>query len=104
MRRIPTPPFWLIMLPTVVLSATIGWLDYHASEVQGTVLVLAVVSGILAFIAPRHAVHIAIVMGLSVSGTYVVARSLGIPPTYPVTAPLSTLLALIPAALGAACG
>jgi hypothetical protein len=97
-------PLWLIIPIAVALSATIGWLDYHAGEVQGTVLVLLVVTGVLAFAAPNAAWIVALIMGLSVSGTYLVGRTLNIPPTYPVSAPWSTLIALIPAAIGAACG
>ena len=94
-----------IVVPIAIsLSAIVGWLDYHASEVQGTVLVLLVVTAVLAFAAPRLAWLTGLIMGLSVGGTYLVARALNIPPSYPVAAPWSTLIALVPAAIGAACG
>src|SRR5205085_1157626 len=88
----------------VCLSALVGWLDYHADEVQGTVLLLIVITGALSFAAPSRAWIIALIMGLSVSGAWIVGRALGIPPTYPMSAPASSLIALIPAAVGGACG
>jgi hypothetical protein len=99
-----TLPIWLIVPIAVSLAAIVGWLDYHASEVQGTVLVIIVITAILSFAAPSHAWISALIMGLSIGGTYVVARAMGIPPTYPVNTPWSTLIALIPAAIGAGCG
>ena len=97
-------PLWVLLPTTVCLSAVVGWLDYHASEVQGTVLVLLVISAALSFAAPTRAWMVAVIMGLSVSGTYVVGRILGTAPVYPIPVPASTLIALIPAAIGAACG
>ena len=42
-------PVWLLIPIALALSALIGWADYQASEVQGTVLVLILVSAGLAF-------------------------------------------------------
>jgi nitrogen fixation-related uncharacterized protein len=99
-----TMPLWLLIPISLLLSGLIGWADYHASEVQGTVLVLIVVNGALAFASPSHAWLVGLIMGLSIAGTYVVGKWLGFSPVYPIPHPMSTLIALIPAAIGAACG
>lgn len=96
--------FWLLIPIAVLLSGLIGWADYHASEVQGTVLLLIVITGALAFASPSHAWLVGLIMGLSVAGTYVVGKWLGFSPVDPIPHPMSTLIALIPAAIGAACG
>jgi len=88
----------------IVLAGLIGWADSRATEVQGTVLVLIVSAGLLAFASPSHAWLVGLIMGLSIAGTYVISRGLGLAPAYPIPHPVSTLLALIPAAIGAACG
>lgn len=97
-------PFPLILVCAICLSALVGWLDYHADEVQGTVLVLIVITGALSFAAPARAWIIALIMGLSVAGAYVVGKLIGVRPVYPMPVPLSSLVALIPAAIGAAAG
>ncbi len=97
-------PPWPLVPITILLSALIGWADYHASEVQGTVLLLIVITGALAFASPRYAWLVGFIMGLSIAATYVAGRLTGFAPVYPLPHPLSTLLALIPAAIGAACG
>lgn len=95
---------WLLIPIAVLLSGLIGWADYHASEVQGTVLLLIVITGALAFASPSHAWIVGLIMGLSIAATYVVGKRLGFAPVYPIPHPMSTLIALIPAAIGAACG
>lgn len=97
-------PLWLLVLIAVLLSGLTGWADYHASEVQGTVLVLIIITGALAFASPSHAWLLGLITGLSISGAYVVGKGLGFGPVYPIPHPASTLIALIPAAVGAACG
>ena len=98
-------PLWLIVPSAICLSALVGWIDYHASEVQGTVIVLIVITAALSFAAPNCAWISALIMGLSIGGTYVVRHNLmGISPTYPMPHPLSSLIALIPAAIGAGGG
>ena len=97
-------PLWLIIPSAVCLSALVGWLDYHADEVQGTVLLLIVITGALSFAAPSRAWIIALIMGLSIAASYLVGRGLGLSPTHPMPVPASSLIALIPAAIGAGCG
>jgi hypothetical protein len=58
----------------------------------------------LAFASPSHAWLVGLIMGLSIAGTYVVGKRLGHVPVYPIPHPVSTLIALVPAAIGAACG
>lgn len=99
-----TIPLWMLVPITILLSAMVGYLDYHADEVQGAVLLLIILTGGLAFASPSYAWLVALIMGLSIAGTYVVANSMGLSPVYPMTHPISSLIALIPAAIGAASG
>jgi hypothetical protein len=86
----------------VVVAPIIGWLDFRASEVQGTVLLLVVAAAVLSYWAPRYAWLVALLVGLPIVETHFVALALGKTPPSATAAP--TLLALIPAAIGAAVG
>lgn len=97
-------PAWLLTGIAIILSASVGWLDFHATEVQPAVLLLLVITGALSFAAPNNAWLWALIMGLSVEGTYLVASAMGMTPRDPMTPAAGGLLALIPAAIGAACG
>jgi hypothetical protein len=88
----------------VALSTLVGWLDFHASEVQPAVLLLMLITAGLAYVEPSRAWLWALIMGLSVQTTHVIASSLGITQRYPMTPAYGGLVALIPAAIGAACG
>ena len=97
-------PLWMVIPAAVSLSAIVGWLDFHADEVQGTVLLLIVLTAMLSFAAPRSAWLIGLIMGLSVEVTHFVAKWMGIPQTFPMQPEMGGLLALIPAAIGAGIG
>ena len=99
-----TVPLWLVVSATVCLAAIVGWLDFHADEVQGTVLLLLIFTSMLSFAAPRAAWVIALIMGLSVETTYLIARGMGLSPAAPMSPPAGGLIALIPSAIGAAVG
>jgi len=101
--RLDAIPAWRVIAIAVILSASVGWLDFHATEVQPAVFLILVITAGLSFAAPNSAWLWALIMGLSVEGTYLVALSAGLDPQFP-TPPAAGLLALIPAAIGAACG
>lgn len=97
-------PLWMLIPIAIALSAFVGWLDFNASEVQPAVLLLLVITAGLSYVDPGTAWLWALIMGLSVQGTHIVASMLGLVQRYPMTPAAGGLLALIPAAIGAACG
>jgi len=99
-----TVPLWLLVPGALALAALVGWLDFHSDEVQPAVLLILVITAALSFAAPTKAWLWALIMGLSVEATYLVALSAGLVPRAPMTPVAGGLLALIPAAIGAASG
>jgi hypothetical protein len=97
-------PLWVIMLLCVVAAAFIGWVDFHQSEVQPAVFLLLVCGAGIAWLRPRGAWLVALMLGLSIIVTHFVAVALGITQRVPPASPITTLVALIPAAIGAAVG
>ena len=97
-------PLWLVIPAAICLSAIVGWLDHQAEEVQGTVLLLVILTAMLSFAAPRSAWLIGLIMGLSVETMHFVAKALDIPARFPMQPEAAGLLALIPAAIGAGIG
>lgn len=91
----------LLWLLAFTLGITIGLLDLHATEVQGSVLLILICAGLLGFVRPRMAWLWAITIGLCLLLVHLVANFLHYP-SYPVEPNVfATLIALIPAFLGA---
>ena len=97
-------PLWLIVLLCLIVAPLIGWLDFHASEVQPAVALLLVASAVIAWLQPRYAWIVALMLGLSIIETHFVAEAMGKAPVTPSTPRIGALLALIPASIGAAAG
>lgn len=97
-------PLWLIVLLCVIVAPFIGWLDFHQTEVQPAVLLLLVCSGVIAWLQPRYAWVVALMLGLSIVETEFIAQILGKTPASPSIPRVAALLALIPASIGAAAG
>src|SRR5438445_108144 len=89
----------------VALGAVIGWLDLHASEVQGAVLLMLMCAFGMGLAAPERAWRWGVLIGLGVPVVHVVASACGYrPPHPPQPNDLATLLALIPGLIGASVG
>ena len=97
-------PLWLVVLLCAVAAPLIGLLDYRATEVQPTVFMLLAFSGAISFLQPRYAWVVALMLGLSIIETHFIGEVLGKMPATAASPKASTLLALIPAAVGAAAG
>jgi hypothetical protein len=97
-------PLWVIVLLCVLVAPAIGWLDFHATEVQPAVLLLLVFSAAIAYLQPRYARVVALMLGLSIVETYFVAEAMGKTPAAPMVPRYGGLVALIPASIGAAAG
>lgn len=97
-------PLWVIVLLCVIAAPLIGWIDFHATEVQPAVFLLLVSGAVIAWLRPRAAWLVALILGLSIVETYFVADVLGKSPASASTPRIAALLALIPASIGAAAG
>lgn len=94
-----------VLIAALVVGALAGYVDQHNDEVQATVLVLVVGMIGIGFASPRWSWLGALTAGLCILGAALIARALGIPPLYPVKPNIfATLLALIPAFVGAGIG
>jgi hypothetical protein len=93
----------LAVTPLVLAAALFtGWADVHSVEVQPTVALLLLFSAFLGFARPRHPWRWGLLMGASVPLAYAVLWLAGIAPrAQPEPNVAATLLALIPAMLGA---
>jgi NO-binding membrane sensor protein with MHYT domain len=89
----------------VLVGALAGYVDTHNDEVQATVLVLGVGMAIAGFASPRWSWLAAVVAGSCILFAHLIARALGSPPLYPIQPNIfASLLAIIPALLGAVAG
>jgi hypothetical protein len=100
--------FWLCALLAAVCGAVIGVLDLASgasSDVQPVVLLVLLFSGFFGLVRPRRAWLWALLVGGGVPVGHVLGPALGRAPAYPVEpGRWITLLALIPALLGAGAG
>jgi hypothetical protein len=82
-----------------------GWVDFNNDEPQAAVLVILVVTFLTGLIFPRKAWMWAIIVALCLPGVYLLARGLGYQPVSPPSPGwYASLLALIPAFIGAYSG
>jgi hypothetical protein len=93
---------WPIAL-AILLGLAIGSIDYTASEVQATLLVLLPVGFLFGLAAPRRAWRWALLLGLAIPVVHVAGHMLNIRPPYKDMV-IASLLALIPAFLAVYCG
>lgn len=89
----------------IIFGIIVGYVNLHASEVQAPVLAILVFTFLLGYLHPRRAWIWALVLGLSILLSYVVAPVAGYHTPYPPSPNIfATLIALIPACIGAYAG
>jgi hypothetical protein len=89
----------------IVFGFITGYLDLHADEVQGIVLLLITFSAIVGMYLPRLAWLTGLLLGSSVFAAHGLLSILGYAQPYPVEPNLfAAFLALIPAFIGAFAG
>jgi len=97
--------FWICLLLAFAGGIFTGWVDFNNDEPQAAVLVILMATVLLGLILPGKAWLWAIVVAVCLPGVYLLATSLGY---QPVSAPspgwYASLLALIPAFIGAYVG
>ena len=95
-----------ILVPLAVcFAAFAGYVDLHNDEVQPAVLVILLSAGLLSLLDPKRAWLWGFLLGISVFVTYAVGARLGYYPDEPPSPnDFATLIALIPAYIGAGGG
>ncbi len=90
---------------TLLFGTAAGYVDLHQSEVQPTVLLIAIFSLVMGFIKPKTAWLAAFIIGSSIFVVHLIAELSGFKPRYPVEPGIyGSLLALAPAFLFAYLG
>ena len=93
------------IIGALLVGALAGYVDQHNDEVQATVLVLVVGMVVVGFLSPRWSWLAALIAGLCILAAALIARAMGLPQLYPVQPNVfATLLAIIPAGIGALAG
>ena len=96
---------WLCIILAFAGGIFAGWVDFNNDEVQAAVLVILMVTFLLGMIIPSRAWLWAIIVGLCLPGFYLIAHGLGYQPVSPPSPGwYASLLALIPASIGAYAG
>ncbi len=93
---------WLWPL-AVCLGLAIGYVDYTATEVQATLLVLLPVAFCFGLFAPRRAWRWALILALAIPVVHVIGHAFNLRPPYHDYV-IASLLALIPSFLAAYSG
>jgi hypothetical protein len=96
---------WICLILALSGGIFAGWVDFNNDEPQAAVLVILVVTFLLGLLQPRLSGLWAIIVGLSLPAVYLVATKLGYQPASPPSPGwYASLLALIPAFIGAYSG
>jgi hypothetical protein len=96
---------WVCLIIALAGGIFAGWVDFNNDEPQAAVLVILVITLLLGLIQPRLAWLWAIIVALSLPAVYLVATNLGYQPVSPPSPGwYASLLALIPAFIGAYAG
>ncbi len=96
---------WFCLVLALLGALLAGWIDFNNDEPQAAVLVILVVTFILGFLLPGRAWLWAIIVALGLPTVYLLATAQGYRPTSPPSpAWYASLLALIPAFIGAYLG
>ena len=96
--------FFCLIL-TILGAGLAGWVDFNNDEPQAAVLVILVFTSVLGYLLPARAWVFAIVVALGLPVVYLAGHALGYQPaSSPSPGWYASLLALIPAFIGAYVG
>ncbi len=96
---------WLCLVIALIGAAFAGWVDFNNDEPQAAVLVILVITALLGWMVPGKSWLWAIIVALGLPAMYLILRTLGYQPVSPPSPGwYASLLALIPAFIGAYAG
>ncbi len=96
---------WISLIISFMGAVFAGWVDFNNNEPQAAVLVILTVTFVAGWIYPAKAWLWAIIVALGLPGVYLSAVGLGYHPVSPPSPGwYASLIALIPAFLGAYAG
>lgn len=96
---------FLILLLAITIGLLAGYIDWRSDEVQAVVLVLFMGSVITGYLHPHMAWFFALVSGVTLTLSHVIAYKMGYEPYYTVDPnPWESLFGIIPAIIGAYIG
>src|SRR4030042_6283786 len=96
---------WVCLILALAGGIFAGWVDFNNDEPQAAVLVILIVTFLLGLIQPKLAWLWAISVALCLPAVYLVATRIGYRPVSPPSPRwYASLLALIPAFIGAYAG
>ena len=96
---------WACLFIALLGAAYAGWVDFNNDEPQAAVLMILLITALLGWLVPGKAWLWAIILALGLPAMYFLQRALGLhPATPPSPGWYASLLALIPAFIGAYAG
>jgi hypothetical protein len=96
---------WVCLFFALLGAAFAGWVDFNNDEPQAAVLVILVITALLGCLLPGKAWLWGIIVALGLPAMYLLQRAMGLQPTSPPSPRwYASLLALIPAFIGAYAG
>jgi hypothetical protein len=96
---------WICFILALTGGSLAGWVDFNNDEPQAAALVILAFTFLLGLILPRKAWLWALIVGICLPGVYLLASSLGYQPvSLPSPGWYASILALIPAFIGAYAG
>ena len=97
-------PTTLVLVLAIIGSVFVGYIDSHATEVQATLMVMLPITFALGFIQPKRAWLWALIVGFSIPVGFLWHMLMGATYVEPPTNGFFTLIALVPAFIGAFAG
>ena len=94
----------LVLVLAIIGSVFVGYIDSHATEVQATLMVMLPITFALGFIQPKRAWLWALIVGFSIPAGFLWHMLMGSAYVEPPTNGFFTLIALVPAFIGAFSG
>ncbi len=96
---------WVCLIIAIFGAALTGWVDFHNDEPQAAVLVILIITALLGWLVPGKAWLWAVIVAIGIPGMYFLLRAQGLQPVSPPSPGwYASLLALIPAFIGAYTG
>jgi len=96
---------FFLSLTAILLGLLIGYVDSRADEVQPAIMLILIFTFVLGFLHSRFAWLWAILIGSGIFSSYLIRFAFGMtPPHPPEPNAFATLIALIPAFIGAYTG